>query len=294
METNPRCIFFSDFDGTLTLQDSNDYLTDNLGFGPELRRKANIDILEGREKLRDTFKGMLDSVKTPYDECIKLLCDKIQLDPHFKDFFQWTLENNIPVIVLSAGTVEIIRALLVHMLGPDAHKIQVVGNDIRDRPGMHRNQPGGWELIYHDDSEHGHDKSLTIKPYANLPADKRPMMFYAGDGVSDLSAARETDLLFAKAGRDLVTYCEREGLPFTTFEDWSTIFHVTRDIYDGKITIPEVTQPYMNGNHLPNGDHLFNGDHLLNGDHLPNGDHLLNGNHKLNGIPLLNGNRLPN
>lgn len=168
---------------------------------------------------RDTFKGMLDSVKTPYDECIKLLCDKIQLDPHFKDFFQWTLENNIPVIVLSAGTVEIIRALLVHMLGPDAHKIQVVGNDIRDRPGMHRNQPGGWELIYHDDrwagslsclsqvqatdrcSEHGHDKSLTIKPYANLPADKRPMMFYAGDGVSDLSAARETDLLFAKAGR---------------------------------------------------------------------------------------------
>ena len=26
-------------------------------------------------------------------------------------------------------------------------------------------------------------------------------MFYAGDGVSDLSAAKETDLLFAKAGR---------------------------------------------------------------------------------------------
>lgn len=26
-------------------------------------------------------------------------------------------------------------------------------------------------------------------------------MFYAGDGVSDLSAAKETDLLFAKQGR---------------------------------------------------------------------------------------------
>jgi 2-hydroxy-3-keto-5-methylthiopentenyl-1-phosphate phosphatase len=46
----------------------------------------------------------------------------------------------------------------------------------------------------------GHDKSLTIRPYAKLPADKRPTMFYAGDGVSDLSAARETDLLFAKKG----------------------------------------------------------------------------------------------
>jgi 2-hydroxy-3-keto-5-methylthiopentenyl-1-phosphate phosphatase len=46
----------------------------------------------------------------------------------------------------------------------------------------------------------GHDKSLTLRPYAQLPADKRPTLFYAGDGVSDLSAARETDLLFAKKG----------------------------------------------------------------------------------------------
>lgn len=50
-------------------------------------------------------------------------------------------------------------------------------------------------------SDFGHDKSLTIRPYANLPADQRPTLFYAGDGVSDLSAARETDLLFAKKGR---------------------------------------------------------------------------------------------
>ena len=49
-------------------------------------------------------------------------------------------------------------------------------------------------------SDFGHDKSLTIRPYANLPADQRPTLFYAGDGVSDLSAARETDLLFAKKG----------------------------------------------------------------------------------------------
>ncbi len=85
-------------------------------------------------------------------------------------------------------------------------------------------------------------------------------MFYAGDGVSDLSAARETDLLFAKKGRggfarlitflrnmpggeggggldyadvvniDLVTYCEREGVPFTVFEDWGSILETTRKI----------------------------------------------------------------
>jgi 2-hydroxy-3-keto-5-methylthiopentenyl-1-phosphate phosphatase len=31
-------------------------------------------------------------------------------------------------------------------------------------------------------------------------------MFYAGDGVSDLSAAKETDLLFAKADKGVYTY----------------------------------------------------------------------------------------
>lgn len=50
-------------------------------------------------------------------------------------------------------------------------------------------------------SHFGHDKSLEIRPYGNLPAEERPILLYAGDGVSDLSAAKETDLLFAKAGR---------------------------------------------------------------------------------------------
>lgn len=53
------------------------------------------------------------------------------------------------------------------------------------------------------DSDFGHDKSLAIRPYANL--DKRPTMVYAGDGVSDLSAARETDLLFAKKGHGMLS-----------------------------------------------------------------------------------------
>lgn len=52
-------------------------------------------------------------------------------------------------------------------------------------------------------SDFGHDKSLAIRPTANLPKEDRPILFYAGDGVSDLSAARETDLLFAKYGHGM-------------------------------------------------------------------------------------------
>jgi 2-hydroxy-3-keto-5-methylthiopentenyl-1-phosphate phosphatase len=84
-------------------------------------------------------------------------------------------------------------------------------------------------------------------------------MFYAGDGVSDLSAAKETDLLFAKADKgktilqlpvsllanqnsDLVTYCENEKVPFVTFRDWTTITQTCKDIAAGKTTVQEAAK----------------------------------------------------
>jgi 2-hydroxy-3-keto-5-methylthiopentenyl-1-phosphate phosphatase len=90
-------------------------------------------------------------------------------------------------------------------------------------------------------SHFGHDKSLEIRQYANLPDGQRPTMFYAGDGVSDLSAAKETDLLFAKKGMDLVSYCVREKVPFTIFEDWSSILSTVKDIVSGKTSVKEVS-----------------------------------------------------
>lgn len=137
------------------------------------------------------------------------------------------------------------------------------------------------EMLTPNISGFGHDKSLTLRPYAQLPADKRPTLFYAGDGVSDLSAARETDLLFAKKGHgksidfyphvhhhhscpprrfhfskrertkekinsltnphqtDLITYCARENVPFTVFEDWSSILATVKKIVAGEQSVQE-------------------------------------------------------
>lgn len=94
---------------------------------------------------------MLDSVKTPFPECIKTLCANIKLDPGFKDFYHWATANNVPVIVLSSGMVPIIRALLAHLLGPEATGIEIVANEVRDRPGRTKDQEGGWEIVFHDD-----------------------------------------------------------------------------------------------------------------------------------------------
>ena len=147
---------------------------------------------------------MMDSVTKPFPECIQFLRDNMKLDPHFKQFYSWARENNVPVIVLSSGMVPIIRAILLHLVGSETEDIEIIANDLQDRPGKRQDQEGGWEIKFHDNSDFGHDKSLAIRPYADhiakMPENDRPTLLYAGDGVSDLSAARETDLLFAKKG----------------------------------------------------------------------------------------------
>lgn len=202
----------------------------------------------------------MDSVKMPYDECIKYVSDNVKLDPGFNDYLQWAIKNNIPTVVLSSGMEPIIRAILEKLVGENAKYIDVICNNIQARPGKQINEEGGWELVYHDDSHFGHDKSLTIRPYAQLPADQRPTLFYAGDGVSDLSAAKETDLLFAKSGHgesfdlldtmihkaefgsDLIQFCVRDNIPFTVFEDWSQIKAKVQEVVEGKVTVQEAAK----------------------------------------------------
>ncbi|KAK6431375.1 hypothetical protein LTR95_012464 [Oleoguttula sp. CCFEE 5521] len=239
---DPKFIFFTDFDGTITLKDSNDFMTDNIGFGGDMRRQGNRDVLENRKTFRDSFREMMDSVTRPFPECVDYLVENIKLDPHFNDFFQWALKNEIPTVVLSSGMRPVIKGILENLVGPDADKIDIVCNEAVAREGKRIDEEGGWRIEYHDESGFGHDKSLEIRPYAKLPADKRPTMFYAGDGVSDLSAARETDLLFAKKGHDLVSYCARENVPFTIFEDWSSILATVKKIVAGEQSVDEAAK----------------------------------------------------
>lgn len=49
-----------------------------------------------------------------------------------------------------------------------------------------------------------------------------PLIVFIGDGVSDLPAANQADVLFARRGLRLEEYCQENGIsyvPFDTFED---------------------------------------------------------------------------
>lgn len=225
-------IVFTDWDGTVTLEDSNDYLTENLGFGRPRRLEINDEILNGSKSFRDGFSEMLQSIPTPFPECIEYLLEHVRLDPGFKDFFHWCEARGIPVIVVSSGMKPIIHALLTKLVGEDAvANIEIISNDVHVDE-----KTGKWHIVYKDpESGFGHDKSRSIREYLakhGYTKENMPPLFYCGDGVSDLSAAKETNLLFAKHGKDLIVYCRREGIPYTEFTNFADISAKIRSIVD--------------------------------------------------------------
>jgi 2,3-diketo-5-methylthio-1-phosphopentane phosphatase len=248
LDKSPKVIFFTDFDGTITLQDTNDFITDNYGMGGPQRQAIMKEILDETKTFRDGFQDMLDTWNMPFSRVLQILSENIGLDPGFKDFMTWARANDVPVVVLSSGMVPVITTLLKQLVGEELIKdIEIIANGTREIPPKNSlEEANGWTIKFHDDSGFGHDKSLSIRPYAEaiakMPDEQRPTLLYAGDGVSDLSAARETDLLFAKEGKDLVTYCERAGIPFTTFGDWSTILSETKEIFEGKKSVRRVAE----------------------------------------------------
>ena len=238
-----KAVIFTDFDGTVTLEDSNDYLTDTLGFGKEKRLKVFEGVLDDTKTFRQGFMEMLESIHTPFPECIKILEKKIRLDPGFKDTFEWAQENDVPVIVVSSGMKPIIKVLLTRLVGQESiHKIDIVSNEVEI------DAHDQWKIIYKDESPFGHDKSRSIDAYKKKfestlkVGEQRPVYFYCGDGVSDLSAAKECDLLFAKRGKDLVTYCKKQNVPFHEFDTFKDILASMKQVLAGEKTVTELME----------------------------------------------------
>ncbi|KAJ7254817.1 HAD-like domain-containing protein, partial [Mycena rebaudengoi] len=146
--------------------------------------------------------------------------------------------NDIPVVIVSSGMAPIIRAVLSSLIGDEtAHNIDIIANDVEIGLGAQWNinfqvpPPQQVSSILASVASSdilivqitGHNKSRAILPYREL--ESPPLLFFLGDGVSDMSAARHADVLFVKkkddGENDLAAYCKREGIRHILFADFS-------------------------------------------------------------------------
>ncbi|KAL2810285.1 2,3-diketo-5-methylthio-1-phosphopentane phosphatase [Aspergillus granulosus] len=229
--TTRKIVCFSDFDGTIFMQDTGHVLFDNLGCGEERRRKLDEQIKSGERSFRDVSEEMWQSLRVPFEDGFEILEKELEIDPGFQEFHQFCVANNIDFNVISAGLKPILGKVLASFLGEEeASRIEIVANDADIKP-----DGSEWKPVWRHDTELGHDKALSIKEGRALAAAETeesdiPLIIFIGDGVSDLPAAREADVLFARKGLRLEEYCIENKIPYIGFDSFSDIKREVEDI----------------------------------------------------------------
>ena len=203
------------------LGDTGHILFDTRGCGEDRRKGLDAAIHSGELSFRDASEQMWGSLNVPFDDGFEVMKERLQMDPDFQDFHGFCVEHHIPFNIISAGLKPVLRRVLDEFVGEQARHIDIVAND------AHISDDGSeWKVVWKDDTALGHDKAASIQEARAQASDsddnQPPMIIFIGDGVSDLPAARECDVLFARRGLRLEEYCIEHNIshiPFDTFKD---------------------------------------------------------------------------
>lgn len=219
-----KVVCFSDFDGTIALQDTGHILFDNHGCGSERRKILNEQIENGERSFREVSEEMYASLNVPFEDGFEVMEKTIQLDPDFERFHKFCVDNSIPFNVISAGLKPVLRRILDGFLGAEASAhIDIVANDAEIST-----DGAQWKPVWRHDDEMGHNKSQSMteaRAQAELACEDGtiPLIVFIGDGVSDLPAARHADVLFARRGLKLEDYCKENGIAYIAYDSFADI-----------------------------------------------------------------------
>ncbi|KAE8440680.1 hypothetical protein EG329_006817 [Mollisiaceae sp. DMI_Dod_QoI] len=224
VNTKRKIICFSDFDGTIFMQDTGHILFDAHGCGSKRREILDEQIKTGERSFREVSEEMWGSLNVPFEDGFEVMERSLEIDPDFEAFHKFCIKNKIPFNVISAGLKPILRKVLDTFLGEEAARhIDIVANDA-DISG----DGSSWKPVWRHDTELGHDKALSIteaREAAHLECEDGtiPLIVFIGDGVSDLPAARQADVLFARRGLRLEEYCVENKIPYIPFDTFADI-----------------------------------------------------------------------
>ncbi|ODQ73893.1 hypothetical protein LIPSTDRAFT_45489, partial [Lipomyces starkeyi NRRL Y-11557] len=214
----------TDFDGTIFMQDTGHILFDRHGCGTEHRQRLDEQIHTGARSFRDVSEEMWGSLNVPFDESMKEMKEHLVIDPDFADFHDFCIREGVAFNVISAGLEPVLRGVLNEFLGHQvSERIDIISNAAEISA-----DGSEWKPIWRHDSQLGHDKSLSVKECRahlrkQLPGNRNPLIIFVGDGVSDLPAAREADVLFARAGLRLEEYCREHNIEYIPFDSFADI-----------------------------------------------------------------------
>ncbi|KAG4303787.1 hypothetical protein PORY_002812 [Pneumocystis oryctolagi] len=229
---NAQNVFiFSDFDGTVIMQDTGHLLFDQYGCGPERRIALEALIARGECSFRDVSSELWGKLRLSLAQSISWVLPNLEIDSGFLSFFEFCTHNHIPFRIVSSGLRPLLLAALSKFVGREtAEQIEIISNDVKVT------SDGVWEPIWHDETPLGHDKAASIRKCMAMnklscgfesdnpsKCSQAPRVVFIGDGVSDFSVVKDVDILFARKGLSLEKYCLERGIPYIPYETFADV-----------------------------------------------------------------------
>ncbi len=200
-----NCHVYVDFDGTIMLCDTTDYLFDRFAL-PEWR-VVEEEWACGRIGSRECMARQVALLRVTKSE-LAAAVSELEIDPGFAAFLSMLRQRGIGATVVSDG-LDMVIDLTLQRYGLDvpyfANRLVQAGNDT-------------WRLEFphvRDDcaAGSGHCKCARTEDH------RRALGVVVGDGRSDFCIAGRADLVLAKSA--LIRECEANGLPHLPFRDFA-------------------------------------------------------------------------
>lgn len=182
-----------DFDGTITLKDTGKELLSNLT-DKDWQYYDSL-VINGEIGTRSALNKQWGMIEHATNEEIDSIVNRIEIDPTFKDFYDWVQKENFQFIIVSDGFKSYIKKILqIHEIEIPESLIKANDMELKDNRFSLR--------FLTEPCEHGcaNCKYSHVKKFKG----KGTKIIYIGDGLSDIFPARElADFIFAKEGEDL-------------------------------------------------------------------------------------------
>ncbi|MHB1606513.1 MAG: HAD-IB family phosphatase [Leptospirales bacterium] len=203
-----RCVVFSDFDGTITSQESFVRVLET--FAPEASSRLIPRMYDLTLPLREGVRLLLESIESRhYPEMLDSVA-RTPLRPGFESFLGFLESRAIPFIIVTGGIASFVRAAL----GPLEKRVHAIyGADL---------DTGGTTLSLHSDWESGTElvsKPLVLETVRKTISVDLPVMI--GDSVTDLEMALACPVAFARDR--LARYLDERKKPYYDYDDFVDI-----------------------------------------------------------------------
>ena len=158
-----------------------------------------------------------DSIQADRATMQSYVKDHANLRPFFRELWSFCQTNDIPMAVVSQGLDFYIEAALERE-GLNRVPVYAVNTEFR-----------GGEISYHyhhtypGKEDQGNSKGFVVESFQ----ERGCYVFFAGDGHSDMEAARVADVTFAH--RSLAKFCDEEGIAYRPFADFSEVLVSVRE-----------------------------------------------------------------